>query len=311
MLVALLFVTVAALAFTNGANANFKGVATLYASGTLTRNQAAWLGTLATLAGSITSVFLSAALLQAFSGRGLVPPAVTTSLPFLCSVAMGAALTSFLATRLGYPISTTHALVGALVGAGYASGEAVVLQPLLMVFVLPLLLSPFVAALLSMLLRGHYKRKLNAGWLHIAFAALASFARGLNDTPKMASLLLLVFVDNSIGAILFVAVFIALGGWLDIRNVAETLGKRITVLSHHEGILASFSTATLVIAASFFGLPVSTTHVSVGSMLGQGVWNRGVFWKKIAEVVLAWITTVPIAAMFGLLLRLLMPNVQG
>lgn len=316
MLAILLVLAVAALAFTNGANANFKGVATLYATGVLTRTQAGWLGTLATFAGSLSAVFLSAGLLQAFSGRGLVPPAATTSLSFLCSVALGAALTSFLATRFGYPVSTTHALVGALIGAGAIRGEVVALQPLLTVFVLPLLLSPVVAALLSMILLGltqwwwkrHPATGRTARLAHIGFAGLASFARGLNDTPKMASLLLLVFQDNTMGAIGFVAGFIALGGWLDMRNVAETLGKRLTTLTASEGILASFGTATLVICASLLSWPVSTTHVSVGSMLGLGVWNRGAIWKKIGEVVVAWITTVPIAAIFSAIFRLMIPR---
>src|SRR5262249_48878706 len=111
MLLTVLFLAVCFVAFTNGANANFKGVASLYGSGTTTRRPAALWGTATTFAGSIAALFLASGLLSAFSGRGLVPDALVASPNFVCAVAIGGALTSFLATRFGFPVSTTHALV--------------------------------------------------------------------------------------------------------------------------------------------------------------------------------------------------------
>ncbi len=135
------------LAFNNGANDNFKGFATVWGSDTLNYRQALVLATLATVAGSLASLFLADTLVQQFSGRGLVPNAVASAPNFILSVAFGAAVTVFAATRLGFPISTTHALIGGLVGAGMGQvGGDVNFQKLVSSFFVPLLLSPFLAA---------------------------------------------------------------------------------------------------------------------------------------------------------------------
>ena len=118
LLLSLLVCMTLFVAYSNGANDNFKGVATLYGSNTVSFRTALWIGTAATLAGCICSVFLAETLVKAFSGKGLVPDAISGSPAFLAAVATGAASTVMLATVLGFPISTTHALTGALVGAG-------------------------------------------------------------------------------------------------------------------------------------------------------------------------------------------------
>ena len=97
------------LSYTNGANDNFKGVATLFGSGTSNYNRALYWATLTTFLGSVAAVLLSKGLVASFSGKGLVPNALAQSPDFIFSVALGAALTVFLATLTGFPISTTHA----------------------------------------------------------------------------------------------------------------------------------------------------------------------------------------------------------
>src|SRR3954462_12842572 len=114
----LLFLAACFLAYTNGANDNFKGVASIYGSGTAGFRKALLWGTGTTFAGSVTAIFLAEELLKKFSGKGLVPDALTQAPGFLLAVALGAALTVLLATRFGFPISTTHGLTGALIGAG-------------------------------------------------------------------------------------------------------------------------------------------------------------------------------------------------
>ena len=89
---------------------------------------------------------------------------------------------------------------------------------------------------------------------------------------------------------------IAAGGLLDADRVAETLGKKLTGMNPGQGFAASLVTAGLVTTASLHSLPVSTTHVSVGSLLGMGASTRQVYWRKAAEILLAWITTVPCGA---------------
>src|SRR5206468_837053 len=109
--------------------------------------------TLTTAAGSLAAIFLAHELLKKFSGKGLVPDALTTEPVFLLAVALGAGGTVILATRLGFPISTTHGLTGALVGAGLAAvGGQVAFGVLGTQFFLPLLLSPVAAVLLGALL---------------------------------------------------------------------------------------------------------------------------------------------------------------
>ncbi len=309
----LLFLATCFVAFTNGANANFKGVASIYGSGTASLRTTVWWGTATTFSGALTALFAARGLLAAFSGKGLVPDALTHSPDFLLAVALGAALTSFLATRLSFPVSTTHALVGALVGAGLASGDHTVHPGALgKVFLQPLLLSPLLAVAAGgavhfilravRLLPDHRTRTLDT--LHFFSGGAASFARGLNDTPKMAALLLVAQAFDIRWGFLAVAVAMAIGGLLDARNVAETLAKKVTAMNPGEGFAANVATALLVSTASFHSLPVSTTHVSVGSLVGIGIVTRKAKWSSIAQVVLSWLITLPCGAALAALLAL-------
>ncbi len=140
-----------AVAFANGANDNSKGVATLLGAGIMDRRRAIAFATVTTLAGSLAAVLLAGALVRRFSGKGLVPEAVASNPTFLLAVAVGAAATILFATRFGVPISTTHALTGALVGSGMvlAGPAAVSYATLGTGFVMPLLLSPLVSLSLT------------------------------------------------------------------------------------------------------------------------------------------------------------------
>jgi PiT family inorganic phosphate transporter len=308
VLTAILFSAVCCVAFTNGANANFKGVASLYGSGTTTLRRALLWGTATTFAGSVAAAFLAEGLLKKFSGRGIVPDTLVESPEFVSAVAIGAALTSFLATRFGFPVSTTHALVGALVGAGLAgSGAQVQFSALGKNFLYPLFFSPAVAAVLGsvvyLLLKAlrlapdHRTPVLDV--LHYLSTGAASFARGLNDTPKMAALLLVAPGFDMRWGFLAVSVTIAVGGLLDADRVAETLGKKVTGMNPGQGFAASLVTAGLVTTATLHSLPVSTTHVSVGSLLGMGATTRQAKWRKVGEILLAWVSTVPCGAILA------------
>lgn len=146
MLTLLLFLAVCFLAYSNGANDNFKGVATLYGSQTTSYKTAIRWGTFCVFLGSVCSLFLAQAFLKSFSGKGLVPNDLVGSEVFLLAVAIGAGMTVLLATVIGLPISTTHSLVGALAGSGLvATSGAVNQQVLFSTFLIPLLLSPLVA----------------------------------------------------------------------------------------------------------------------------------------------------------------------
>jgi PiT family inorganic phosphate transporter len=274
----------------------------------------------------------------------------------MISVAGGAGMTVILATRFGFPISTTHALLGAMLGSTLlATLGSMNPAPLLNNFVLPLLLSPFAALLLAVLL--HYllnkltfsqplclcveqpdslvlvnssnattvlsadlssaliiasqtvcaerdvdvvlnfnaQRMLNS--LHFCSAGAVCFARGLNDTPKMAALLLLVPDFNLQWIIIVIAVAMLLGGLFNARRVAETMSHKITPITQVQGLAANLTTALLVIFASKLGMPVSTTHVSVGALFGIGLTGGKVNTGVIASIALSWLLTLPCAAL--------------
>jgi inorganic phosphate transporter, PiT family len=307
VLIVVLYLAVCFVAFTNGANANFKGVASLYGSGTTTLRRALLWGTTTTFAGSIAAAFLAEGLLKKFSGRGLVPDSLVQSPEFVSAVALGAAMTSFLATKLGFPVSTTHALVGALLGAGLVGGGDVHFAALGMNFLYPLFFSPAIAMVLGaaayLLLKSmrltpdHRTPTLDV--LHYLSTGAASFARGLNDTPKMAALLLAApGLEMGLG-FLAVAVPIALGGLLDADRVAETLGKKVTAMNPGQGFASSLVTAGLVATASLHSMPVSTTHVSVGSLLGMGAVTGQAKWRTVTGIFFVWVSTVPCGALMA------------
>jgi inorganic phosphate transporter, PiT family len=330
MTLVLLFVATCFLAYSNGANDNFKGVASLFGSRTCGYRTAINWTTITTFAGSIMSIFLAQTLLKKFSGKGIVPDHFTGSEYFLLAVAIGAGLTVIIATLTGFPISTTHALTGGIIGCGLvAVGSQVNFGALGKGFVLPLLVSPVLAmavagalyvifhgtrvalglkkewcvclgederviampqpnsvlALRAVPLPSHLtvdevencRERYGGNFLgltsqqvvdaaHFLSAGTVSFARGLNDTPKIVALLLL---------------------WkaLDI-----SWGFAVT---------ANLTTAILVVLASLFGLPLSTTHVSVGSLFGIGLTTDKANYPVINAIVLSWLVRLPCAAILS------------
>lgn len=311
----LLLSAVLLVAYANGANANFKGVASLFGSGTTSYRTAVLWAAVTTAAGCVAATLLAGAMLKVFSGKGLVPDDLAAQPAFLASVAAAAGLAGWLATRLGFPVSTTHMLTGALLGAGWMAGD-VHAGKLWESFVKPLLLSPVLAVaaggLVYWLLKSlrlapdHRTRTLDA--LHFLSAGAVCFSRGLNDTPKMAALLAGIgWLQGGAGMIL-IAAAMALGGLISARQVAETLAHRITGMNPGQGFAANLATAVLVTTASLHALPVSTTHVSVGALLGIGITTRQAKWRTALPVLAAWVITLPVSALLAaLIFRLLSP----
>ncbi|RCJ32721.1 phosphate permease [Nostoc punctiforme NIES-2108] len=312
MLLISLFLATLFLAYSNGANDNFKGVATLFGSRTSSYQTAILWATFTTFAGAITATFLAGALIKNFSGKGLLPDAIANSPEFHLAVAIATGLTVLIATLMGFPISTTHSLTGALVGAGLvAIGLQVNFAALGTSFVLPLLLSPIIAIPLGAgiySLSGYINSKLHLpvsqkmiDACHFLSAGIVSFARGLNDTPKIVSLILIIEYFSIQGGMITIAIAMALGGLLNSQKVAITMSEKITSMNHTQGLSANIVTGILVIAATRFGLPVSTTYTSVGSIFGVGLIsqksksNTRVFY----QILLSWILTLPTAAIIS------------
>lgn len=348
-MIALLVFAAMFLAFSNGANDNFKGFATVWGAHALSYRKALVLATTATLAGGLLSMMLATELVHRFSGSGLVPDDLAGTPAFLIAVALGAATTVMVATRTGFPVSTTHALIGAMIGAGLAkSDNGIDLSLLGSKFFLPLLLSPLLAAALGLCayraLRARSSQadclclaepspptatgasvglaaaalpQLLVGQradcdatslamrlslsnmkdgLHILSGALICFARAVNDAPKLAALLLAVQVFDVRVSVGLVSVAMCAGGILLARRVAETMSLRLNQMDRAQGLSANLITATLVLGASKFGLPVSTTHVSVGSIAGVGAGGGTIDWTVFKNVLLSWLATLPTAA---------------
>lgn len=137
-MIIVLTLVIAFLAYANGANDNFKGVATLFGSGTASFKRAISWATICTLAGSFCAVALAGTLLKNFSGKGLIEETLVIKPEFASCVAVGAGLTVLVATRFGLPISTTHGLLGALLGTGIAAGSEIDSSKLLTSFAAPL-----------------------------------------------------------------------------------------------------------------------------------------------------------------------------
>jgi PiT family inorganic phosphate transporter len=135
--------------------------------------------------------------------------------------------------------------------------------------------------------------------LHYFTAGTVSFARGLNDTPKIVALFATAQLFEIKYRILFVGIAIAMGGLLNARKVAQTMSKKITDMNHGQGFTANLVSAFLVILASVFNWPVSTTHVTCGSLFGIGVVNGKANWAVIRNILLSWIITLPLAGFFS------------
>ena len=138
--------------------------------------------------------------------------------------------------------------------------------------------------------------------VHYLSASAVCFARAVNDTPKIAALLLAASVGGVMTTPLvltLVSVAVVVGGLVQSRKVALTMSKRITDLNPGQGLVANLVTAGLVLGASRFGVPVSTTHVSCGTIFGIGMVNKQRDWKTIAQILTAWLTTLPLGFVLG------------
>jgi PiT family inorganic phosphate transporter len=134
---------------------------------------------------------------------------------------------------------------------------------------------------------------------HYLSAGGVSFARGLNDTPKIVALLIAAQAMGLKGGMVLVGVAMAVGAVIHARKIAETMAHKITRMNHGQGFVSNLVTAGLVLVASRFGMPVSTTHVSCGSLFGIGAFTGQARWKTIAGIVLAWVVTLPVSALLA------------
>ncbi len=306
-----------ALAALNGANDVSKAVATLAGSGVARYRVAVLWGTAATLAGSIASLAVASPLVRLFS-TGIVAAPPTEA--FALAVIVGSSSWVLYATARRLPVSTTHAILGALVGSGLQLAPGSIKWSALPAqIVVPLLgsvvLSYGMSAGLNRLAAGVSELRVPGGsaargrWsagggsaltsAHWLSSAAAGFARGLNDTPKIFAVGAFAVVPGVLPAEQLVAVVAAAmagGALVTGIRVTRRLGEDIVTMTHLEGFVANLATALLVGAGANLGLPMSTTHVSTGAIAGVVRSNLSrLNGRTLRDFLLAW-TATPLAA---------------
>ena len=236
---------------------------------------------------------------------------------------------------LGIPSSSSHALIGSLIGAvivGNGGLAAVKWTGLFNKVILPMLLSPILALFVALTImiimvlclgKNKSPRKTNnfVRELQVLSASLLAFSHGSNDSQKtMAIITLSLFSFGVIDStstipnwvIITCAITMAAGTLSGGMKIIRTLSSRLAKLKPINGFSAEISSGALILAASHFGLPVSTTQAASGSIMGAGYMNSGINWPVVRSMVTAWVLTLPITAIIsGLVYQLMMHLVKS
>lgn len=359
------------LSFANGSNDVSKTIATLAGAGVTTYRRALIWGAFWTGVGAILSGFLARALLQTFVSGWFTKGTHVTAL-FAIAVGTAALTWVLLASRTGFPVSTTHSITGAIVGlAAVTLGtQAVAWSKLGGKIFLPLLVSPFIGLLISLLVLPLFLRlidprrelslcigvkraerqlvpagalstfaaapagahdfllapgpeaptaevciyvptfvRLNSNRLHWLSSAAIAITRAINDTPKIAAIAVMAALAAGASATPKVVTIGAIAAGMTLgslagHRVARRMGQDLTNLGEVDGFVANLVTAGLVGFAANLGLPVSTTHVSNGAIIGVGLGHGAsrVRWATVRDFVLAWVVTLPAGALLALLI---------
>ena len=250
-------------------------------------------------------------------GKGLIDKDLVTP-GVVFGALIGAMFWNVVTWLKGIPSSSSHALVGGIIGAGVAhTGLSGVQWTGLNKTLIAIVLSPVLGMMLSMLIM------LVTSWLavrasargaersfrslHLVSSAAYSLGHGLNDAQKTMGIITVLLYstgylqgDFQVPHWVAISCYIAIGlgtltgGW----RIIETMGSRITKLSQHQGFSASLGGSVMLFTASWLGIPVSTTHTITGCIIGAGVARResAVRWGVARNVVLAWLITIPASA---------------
>ncbi|MCW2523872.1 MAG: putative low-affinity inorganic phosphate transporter [Frankiales bacterium] len=315
-LLVLVVITALAFDFTNGFHDTGNAMATSIATGALPPKVAVALSGVLNLVGAFLSLSVAATIASGLVDTGLV------TLTVVFAGLAGGILWNLLTWLLGIPSSSSHALIGGIVGSTLAAagGHAVKWQGLASKVVIPAALSPLIAggiAALGTLLiyrisrnvPGHDReRGFRIG--QIGSASMVSLAHGTNDAQKTMGVITLALIANhSVPAdakapfwvILSCALAISAGTYLGGWRVIRTLGKGLVEISSPQGMGAESASAATILLSSHFGYSLSTTHVATGSILGTGVAKKGaaVRWSVAGRMATAWLFTLPLAALAG------------
>ncbi len=334
----LVVVTAIGFDFTNGFHDTGNAMATSIATGALQPRTAVILSAVLNLVGAFLSVQVALTVTNAvvkIQDKSGMPKAQFLAdnghlllMIVFCGL-IGGIFWNLLTWLLGLPSSSSHALFGGMVGSTIAAlgfggvnwaGDGTKLDGILGKVVLPALASPVVAAIVSMIgtwivyrvTAGVADRYRETGfrWGQIGTASLVSLAHGTNDAQKTMGVITLALIGygswhHTTSIPLWVKVVcagaIALGTYTGGWRIIRTLGKGLVEIDSPQGMAAEASSAAVILASSHLGFALSTTHVATGSILGTGLGRRGaeVRWGVALRMVVAWLVTLPAAALVG------------
>jgi len=314
----LVLVVVVALGFdfTNGFHDTGNAMATSIATNALNPRIAVALAGVLNLVGAFLSLSVAATIASGLVDTGVVT--LTVVLAGLC----GGIIWNLLTWLFGIPSSSSHALIGGVIGSTIAAAgaKAVQWQSLFSKVIIPAGLSPVIAVAVAGLgtwLVYRISKKVAAGARNHGFrlgqigsASMVALAHGTNDAQKTMGVITLALIANGtlpsdasapFWVILTCGLAIALGTYVGGWRVIRTLGKGLVEIESPQGMAAESSSATIILAASHFGYSLSTTHVATGSILGTGVGKKGatVRWNVAGRMATAWLFTLPMAALIG------------
>jgi len=315
----LLIVVITALAFdfTNGFHDAGNAMAGSIATGALKPKAAVALSASLNLVGAFLSIAVAATI-----AKGLVDAHLVT-LELVFAGLVGGIVWNLLTWLLGIPSSSSHALIGGIVGAMIAAvgGHGVIWHGLVSKVILPALLAPTIALMVATVgawlvyrvtRRVPEKRKLQSfRYGQIGSASLISLAHGTNDAQKTMGVIFLALISYGAASskdtmpplwvIVSCAVAIAAGTYFGGWRVIRTMSKGLVEIESPQGMAADTSSATIILLSSHFGYALSTTHVATGSILGSGIGKPGaeVRWAVAGRMVTAWLITLPCAGIVG------------
>jgi inorganic phosphate transporter, PiT family len=323
MLLLLVLVIVVGLAFdfTNGFHDTANAMATSIATGALKPVVAVMISATLNFVGAFISISVATTI-----AKGIVPSSATAGVGGLAVVEaalIGAMTWNLITWYFTIPSSSSHALIGGLIGASFASvgSSAVSGHGIIQKVVAPGILAIFVCGIVAflatsaayLLIRRLSKEEAIRGYRlgQIGSASLVSLAHGTNDAQKTMGVIALALISTGhlsaahftipIWVKLLCATAMALGtatgGW----RIINTMGNRITTVESPQGFSAEASSAATILASSYYGYPLSTTQVVSGGVMGAGLGKRGgvVHWPVVGQMVTAWVITLPSAALVG------------
>jgi PiT family inorganic phosphate transporter len=317
----LVVVTAVAFDFTNGFHDTANAVATSIATGALKPRHAVMMSAVLNLVGAFVSIKVAATI-----AKGIVDPTVLgggNGLALVFAALIGAVLWNLITWYFTLPSSSSHALIGGVIGATLvASGSgAIKFHAIAQTVLFPALFSPIICLLVAAtgtfcayrLIRLLGEREARRGYRfgQIGSAALVSLAHGTNDAQKtmgVISLALIAHGDISathfyvplwvkLACALAIALGTAIGGW----RIINTMGNRITDIESPQGFSAESASAAVILASSYYGYPLSTTQVVSGGVMGAGLGKRlaSIRWGVAGQMATAWIFTIPAAGVIG------------